>query len=103
MYCTFASAMLASTSMKATFADWFLARRLELGQTQEEVADLLGVSCPSIWRWESGAFPQAPKLMKVAKWGNITAEKLLSLLSRADSRPKKKKRPEPSRKKARKR
>jgi transcriptional regulator with XRE-family HTH domain len=77
-----------------TFADWFLARRLELDQTQEEVAAILNVSCPSIWRWESGAFPQAPKLAKVAKWGNITSDKLLQLLEKsADSedRPKKKK------------
>lgn len=33
--------------------------RLQEGLTQEQLADILGVSSMSIWRWESGKMPSA--------------------------------------------
>ena len=50
--------------MKIDYADAILRLRVKLNLSQQEVAKLLGVSFPSISRWENG-HNEPTKLVKV--------------------------------------
>lgn len=52
--------------------------RLIAGLTQNELADKIGVSHVSVWKWEKDlAFPRPGKLKAVADTLGTTVEKLL--------------------------
>lgn len=61
------------------FKDKIKARRLELGMTLDEVAKLVGVSNPTISRWESGAIvnQRRDKIELLAKALQITPGELM--------------------------
>ena len=52
--------------------------RLIAGLTQSELADMIGVSRVSVWKWEKDiVFPRPRRLKPVADALNTTVEKLL--------------------------
>lgn len=64
-----------------TYADWFRSTREKKGDTQVQAALDLGLTGPTISRWESGGIPDARHLLRVCRWSGIKAEKLLKILS----------------------
>lgn len=53
--------------------------RKERGISQEQLAEVLGVSRQSISKWESGAaLPEVEKLMTISKYFGVTVDYLLS-------------------------
>lgn len=65
------------------FATWFKNTRLKRGLTQTEAADELHLKAPTVSRWESGTDPRAGHLLRVVRWGKISADKLLQMFTRA--------------------
>jgi transcriptional regulator with XRE-family HTH domain len=64
---------------KMQFSDWFLAARKTKKLTQVEAATQLGLSSPTISRWEDGTEPRAGHLHKICKWGPIKPDALLKM------------------------
>ncbi len=62
-----------------TFSEWFIKVREDKGISQTEAAVQLGVSGPTVCRWENGGYPDVHILHKMCKWGKIEAKKLLKL------------------------
>jgi len=62
-----------------SFKDWFKKVREEKSLTQTEVAAQLGLSSPTISRWEAGTEPRAGHLPRIVKWAPIEPGKLLQL------------------------
>ena len=61
-------------------------RRKELGMTQEEMADFLGVSIPAVSKWENGsALPDITLLSPIARLLEISLDRLLSFRPELDS------------------
>lgn len=61
-----------------TFGDKLAKLRREQNYTQEQFADLLGVSRQSVSKWESDlAYPETDKLLKICKMFNCTSDYLL--------------------------
>ena len=61
-------------------------RRKELGMTQEEMADFLGVSIPAVSKWENGsALPDIAMLAPIARLLEISLDRLLSFRPELDS------------------
>lgn len=63
-----------------TFSQWFAKLREARRLTQTEAAEQLGLSGPTISRWEAGAaLPRVEHLKALRKWAKVSASKLLSL------------------------
>ena len=63
-------------------AAWIKQVREDAGLTIDEAATRLGVHRTSWYRWESGRYkPDAVYLMKIAKWANVSMDKLAELLA----------------------
>lgn len=67
---------------KVTFtAERLKAQRARLGLTQEQMAQLLGVSALSIWKWESGgAAPRATRVPEILERIAMGKREALSLI-----------------------
>lgn len=62
-----------------TFGEKLSNLRKELNYTQEQLADILGVSRQSISKWESDiAFPETEKLIKISKLFSCSVDYLLN-------------------------
>ena len=66
-------------SMKETFQTWFRGIREKKQLTQTEAADQLGLSSPTISRWEDGTEPRVRHLPRLIEWAPIKADKLLEM------------------------
>ena len=61
------------------FSDIFTTRRKQLGVTQEQIADYIGVSRAAVSKWEKGlSYPDIMLLPKLADIFNITIEELFN-------------------------
>ena len=61
-------------------------RRKELGMTQEEMADFLGVSIPAVSKWENGsALPDIAMLAPIARLLEISLDRLLAFQPEPDA------------------
>jgi transcriptional regulator with XRE-family HTH domain len=67
--------------MGMTFPKWFKATREKKGLTQTQAAKELGMTSPTISRWEAGTEPRAGHLGKICTWAPIAPAKLLALFS----------------------
>ncbi|WP_051914544.1 helix-turn-helix transcriptional regulator [Thermorudis peleae] len=57
-----------ATALARAFALWLVRRRAELGLSQTELARRLGVSQPTVARWESGEHvPEIATLVRLAE------------------------------------
>jgi transcriptional regulator with XRE-family HTH domain len=65
--------------MAQDFPEWFKATRERKKLTQLEVAQQLGLSSPTISRWETGTEPRAGHLGRLCLWAPIKPDKLLRL------------------------
>jgi len=63
------------------FSDWFLRAREKKGLTQTQTAEQLGLSSPTISRWEAGTEPRSSHLDRICEWGPVEAKKLLKMLA----------------------
>lgn len=62
----------------------FRMYRIRAGLTQQDVADVIGVSQVSVWQWENGDnLPRADKLIAISKLYRCTIE---DLVGKADGR-----------------
>ncbi len=68
--------------MATSFAKWFEKIRKKKGLTQIEAATVLGLSGPTISRWEGDTEPRASHLLRICKWAPISPEKLLKILAK---------------------
>lgn len=59
------------------FAQRLRQYRKEKGMTQQELADLLGVSNKTVSRWESGSYPDVTTLVALARALGVTVDELL--------------------------
>lgn len=73
--------MPKSASVPASFADWFSGIRELKKLTQTQAAEQLGLSSPTISRWEAGTEPRAKHLPLICKWAPIKPDKLLQLFA----------------------
>jgi len=63
-------------------AQALLEKRTELGVTQKEMAQLLGVSSLSVYKWESGrVHPRAAQLERIVEVLKMGKRKVLALLN----------------------
>ena len=71
---------------KVTFtAERLKAQRARLGFTQEQMAQLLGVSGLSIWKWETGgAVPRASRVPQILDRLAMGKRDALALISQSD-------------------
>ena len=61
-----------------TLGEKIVKQRKELNYTQEQIADILGVSRQSISKWESDiAYPETDKLLELGKLFNCSMDYLL--------------------------
>ena len=67
--------------MSSPFPEWFRKTRERKHQTQAESATVLGLTSPTISRWESGTDPRAGHLLRICKWAPIKAQRLIELLA----------------------
>lgn len=66
--------------MKLHIGDTIKYLRKEKDITQEELADILGVSCQSVSRWETGTcYPDMEMLPVISDFFSITVDKLLGI------------------------
>lgn len=78
------------TQMEQSFSERLKGYRRDKNLTQQELADLLGVSNKTVSRWESGGYPDVPLLVPLARALGVTVDDLLDgekpirSLSRAD-------------------
>lgn len=64
--------------MDLQFAHIFAARRKELGYTQEDVAQYIGVSRAAVSKWEKGqSYPDITVLPRLATYCNLTIDAML--------------------------
>lgn len=64
--------------MKMTLGEKITKQRKELNYTQEQLADILGVSRQSISKWESDiAYPETEKLIELGKLFDCSMDYLL--------------------------
>ena len=60
------------------FSDVFTNRRKQLGVTQEQIADYVGVSRAAVSKWEKGlSYPDITLLPKLATYFNVSIDELL--------------------------
>lgn len=59
------------------FAQRLRQYRKDKGMTQQELADLLGVSNKTVSRWESGSYPDVTTLVALARALGVTVDELL--------------------------
>lgn len=60
-----------------TFSETLIKRRKEVGQTQDDLADKLGVSRQSVSKWENGeCMPDSEKLIKLSDVLDISLDEL---------------------------
>ena len=69
--------------MSTPFPVWFKSVREQKKLTQMQAAEQLGLSSPTISRWEAGTEPRSSHLPRIVKWAPVKAEKLLQLLTSA--------------------
>lgn len=68
--------------MTKSFKSWFKKVRKGRGLTMAEAAEELGISEPTVSRWEDGAaIPRSEYLLRLLKWGRISAQNLLKMLA----------------------
>lgn len=73
--------MTRTAPAEEMFPAWFRKTRVKKRLTQTVTADQLGLSSPTISRWEAGTEPRSGHLLRICKWAPIEADKLLKLLS----------------------
>ena len=74
-----------------TLGEKIAKQRKELNYTQEQLADILGVSRQSISKWESDiAYPETDKLIKMGKLFDCSMDYLLNedITEKQDIKPK---------------
>jgi len=59
------------------FSIWFKKTREKKDLTQIEAAEQLGLSSPTISRWETGTAPRAEHLQRICTWGPVKPDKLI--------------------------
>jgi transcriptional regulator with XRE-family HTH domain len=67
--------------MSKTFKGWFREVREKKQLTQIQTAQQLGLTSPTISRWEAGTEPRASHLVRICAWAPIEPKKLLNLFS----------------------
>ena len=68
-----------------TFNETLIKRRKEVGMTQDDLAEKLGVSRQSVSKWENGeCMPDSEKLIKLAEVLEISLDELTG---RAERKP----------------
>lgn len=71
-----------------TFNEMLIKRRKEVGQTQDDLADKLGVSRQSVSKWENGeCMPDSEKLIKLSDVLDISLDELTGRAERKSSAP----------------
>ena len=71
-----------------TFNEMLIKRRKEVGQTQDDLADKLGVSRQSVSKWENGeCMPDSEKLIKLSDVLDISLDELTGRAERESSAP----------------
>ena len=66
-----------------TFSEMLIKRRKEVGQTQDDLADKLGVSRQSVSKWENGeCMPDSEKLIKLSDVLDISLDELTGRVER---------------------
>lgn len=66
--------------MKLNIGDSIKRMRKEMDITQEEFAQVFGVSCQSVSRWESGAcYPDIELIPDIAKFFGVSADRLMGI------------------------
>lgn len=74
--------------MNQTFGSVIRDKRLALNMSQQQLADILGVTQPSINRWEADqSFPKPPQLAPLSNALEIPLDELLALLEEYSRRP----------------
>ena len=53
-------------------------KRKELGMTQAEIAEVLGVTYQAVSKWENGTIPNVEVLVELARVLNISVDTLLN-------------------------
>lgn len=72
--------------MKNEISDFLVELRLEMGNTQNELGQYLGVSNKTVSKWENGvSIPDTFYIPKIAKYYNITCDELLKGCYKLDS------------------
>jgi len=59
------------------------ARRIALGQTQQQAAEAIGVTPETVSRWESGRLPEDRSCGGLAKWLDRDIEEVLALIDKS--------------------
>lgn len=73
--------------MKLGIGETIKNMRKEKDITQEELADMLGVSCQSVSRWETGAcYPDMELLPVLSEFFGVTVDKLLGIDERIEQK-----------------
>lgn len=73
--------------MKLGIGETIKNMRREKDITQEELADMLGVSCQSVSRWETGAcYPDMELLPVLSEFFGVTVDKLLGIDERIEQK-----------------
>ena len=63
-------------------AQALIEKRVALGLTQKQMAQLLGASSPSVYKWETGhVHPRAAQLERIAEVLKLGKRKALALLN----------------------
>ena len=69
-----------------TFNEMLIKRRKEVGQTQDDLADKLGVSRQSVSKWENGeCMPDSEKLIKLSDVLDISLDELTGRTERTSA------------------
>lgn len=72
--------------MQNEISDFLVELRLEMGNTQNELGQYLGVSNKTVSKWENGvSIPDTFYIPKIAKYYNITCDELLKGCYKLDS------------------
>ena len=74
--------------MSIAFAQILKRLRMEKGLSQNEMAERIGVSRPTVARWENGSrLPDTAMIIHISRCLNVDTESLLSVATKSDESP----------------